>query len=643
MVFKKHPSITKEVLYSGLVFAGIALIVFGAVFFASFGITSIERAKDSIRETNIKAGLITSGIFKEVSNIVEILAGVPEIAALTAADGPGADTALRIYKQASATNEDIGYIYSGHPDGSLLIYDYIPPDGYNATERPWYTSALEEKPGQSFGLPYRDAKTHEWLISQSKALVDAKGEVNGVLAIDVFPDRANALLEEEKEYRSQQSFVLDPEGKAVIHPDSDMLGRAMPRITERLTGKQGWFSYQGKNGKRWAFYNIVDKVNWCIVTTVERSEVINPILLRTSVYALCIALFAMSLAMLQSWYFGKRIAAPLITLGKRVGEIVESKPKTEVTYDKSNHEIAAIANNIEELTERALQRRANELKTIIESSRDGILVVDNNRRVVYTNSRFKEMWQLPGDIFATLKEEQRIQYILDQVQDPEAFYSKVNALYASPREDWDTIMLKDGRIFEFLSCPILNEGRVNGILWTFRDITEKKLAEDRLQRMATTDSLTGLFNRQYFETELSQALAQVRRYGRDTSLIMFDLDHFKAVNDNHGHNVGDKVLVELAKRSRASLRDSDIPARWGGEEFIIILPETEEGAAGEVAERLRGHMEAEPFFHVGRVTISLGVTGILSADTKDSLLKRLDDALYEAKRLGRNRVAMNFS
>jgi diguanylate cyclase (GGDEF)-like protein len=250
------------------------------------------------------------------------------------------------------------------------------------------------------------------------------------------------------------------------------------------------------------------------------------------------------------------------------------------------------------------------------------------------------MWKLPSDITDTREDELLVQYVLDQLKNPEAFYNKLNELYASARDDWDTIMLKDGRIFELLSCPIINEENVNGTFWSFRDVTEKKLAEEKLQRMATIDSLTGLFNRQSFETELTQTLAHIRRYGRDASLIMFDVDHFKVINDNFGHAAGDQVLVELAERSKAVLREADFLVRWGGEEFIVILPETDARAAGEAAERLRRYMETEPFFPVGRMTISLGVTGILPTDTKDSLLKRLDDALYESKRLGRNRLVV---
>ncbi|MGM0417860.1 MAG: diguanylate cyclase [Thermodesulfobacteriota bacterium] len=642
MFDNKRLSIRKEVFYLGLTFAGISLIFFGILFFASFGLTSIQTAKESMQETNIKASLITEGIFKKAYNTVEILTSVTDIAKLTSADSPGAKTALQIYKQTSETNEDVGFIYSGYPDGSLLINDYIPPKDYNATKRPWYTNALKSKPEQSIGLPYRDANTNEWLISQSKAILNQQGKVKGVLAIDVFLDRTNALLEKEKQYPSQQSIVLDHEGKAIIHPDKKMINHKITYIAERLTGEKGQFFFHTNNSKKWAFYNTIDEVNWYIVTTVDRSKVINPILLRTSVYAVCIALIGMLLALLQSRHFGKRIADPLIALGKSIEEIVENKSKTSLQYTKSNDEIAAIANNIEELTERALQKKTKELKTIIEHSSDGIIVVDNNRQVIYINSRFKQMWNLPADIDLTSENKRPVQYVLNQLEAPKNFLNRVNAFYTYPQHDWGTVMLTDGRIFEWVASPITNDDLINGILWTFRDITENKLAEEKLQRMATVDSLTGLYNRQYFETELAKALAYIRRYSTSISLIMLDLDHFKDVNDNYGHDVGDKVLVEFAKRSKTILREPDILVRWGGEEFIIILPETDINAAGEAAERLRNYIMSEQFFHVGRVTISLGVTGILLNDTKDSLLKRLDDALYESKHLGRNRVTIKY-
>jgi len=202
--------------------------------------------------------------------------------------------------------------------------------------------------------------------------------------------------------------------------------------------------------------------------------------------------------------------------------------------------------------------------------------------------------------------------------------------------------LTDGRVIEWFTCPVLNEADgIEGRLWSFEDITARKRTEESLFRMATVDRLTELYNRQHFETELAQALARTKRYKSDISLVMFDVDHFKMVNDTYGHDAGDRVLYELGERSTATLRESDLLARWGGEEFIAILPDTGMQKAGQMAERLRREIASEPFPGIGTITISLGVTNIHPEDNSNTVLKRLDNALYDSKRMGRNRVTVS--
>ncbi len=164
-------------------------------------------------------------------------------------------------------------------------------------------------------------------------------------------------------------------------------------------------------------------------------------------------------------------------------------------------------------------------------------------------------------------------------------------------------------------------------------------AQRELQRQATIDPLTGAFNRQHFEAELERAQARHERYDDAAAVAMFDLDHFKAVNDTYGHNAGDLVLQEATKRVSAILRQGDMLARWGGEEFLILLPGIGPTDAHRTAERLRAHINSAPFPEVGRITISLGVTTIRKADSATKLLTRVDEALYEAKHVGgRNAV-----
>ena len=161
---------------------------------------------------------------------------------------------------------------------------------------------------------------------------------------------------------------------------------------------------------------------------------------------------------------------------------------------------------------------------------------------------------------------------------------------------------------------------------------------------AITDSLTGLHNRRYMETHLKRLVAEALQKGRSLSLLVADIDHFKRVNDTHGHDVGDVVLKEFARRLKRSVRGVDLACRLGGEEFVVIMPETDLDRACQVAERIRGHAATETFDIGGaseplRVTASVGVASLeRPEDTAEAIFKRADQALYVAKREGRNRV-----
>lgn len=165
-----------------------------------------------------------------------------------------------------------------------------------------------------------------------------------------------------------------------------------------------------------------------------------------------------------------------------------------------------------------------------------------------------------------------------------------------------------------------------------------KLTIKEVERLSNTDSLTGLYNRLYFNKSFEQELSRYKRYKQPFSIALIDIDHFKSVNDHYGHNVGDLVLKEISRIFVKSLRKEDICARWGGEEFIILLTgDTLEGSVAQ-AERIRKRVEGVAFEDLGHVTISIGVAEVAWSDTLTSLTAIADKALYEAKRSGRNKV-----
>jgi diguanylate cyclase (GGDEF)-like protein len=165
-----------------------------------------------------------------------------------------------------------------------------------------------------------------------------------------------------------------------------------------------------------------------------------------------------------------------------------------------------------------------------------------------------------------------------------------------------------------------------------------ELANAELRRLATTDPLTGAWNRRHFEEVAAVEMARSRRHAQPLALLLFDVDHFKRINDGHGHPAGDRVLVDLVQRVRRLLRAEDVLARWGGEEFIVLMPHARVPDATRLAERLRQGLAQEPFAAVGRVTASFGIAGFLVDEPFDACIRRADAALYLAKRRGRDAV-----
>jgi diguanylate cyclase (GGDEF)-like protein len=167
---------------------------------------------------------------------------------------------------------------------------------------------------------------------------------------------------------------------------------------------------------------------------------------------------------------------------------------------------------------------------------------------------------------------------------------------------------------------------------------EKEALVLELRKLANTDGLTGVFNRSKIEQILTTEVLRSRRYKHPLSVILADIDHFKTVNDTYGHNVGDVVLTGIASLMKQHVREVDTVGRWGGEEFLIVCPDTTSDGAKKLAEKLRKKIEKHNFKDVGSKTISMGIAQIEKDDWDEDMIKRADKNLYRAKKSGRNRV-----
>lgn len=229
-----------------------------------------------------------------------------------------------------------------------------------------------------------------------------------------------------------------------------------------------------------------------------------------------------------------------------------------------------------------------------------------------------------------------------------AGYARVDDVYGHPaivlRVESDRAILAQGlrTITYFLvwfGGLVLALGSVSVI--TYSNLVLSRYAARAMEERALSDALTGVGNRRLIVDILDREIAKLERYGGDLSVILLDLDHFKEINDRYGHGVGDRVLVESSRLVADHLRRSDLLGRWGGEEFIVLAPETDLQGARLLAERLRLRLAVHRFEGVGDLTASFGVAAHLPGDTGETLVHRADRALYEAKQAGRNTVRVS--
>ncbi len=293
-------------------------------------------------------------------------------------------------------------------------------------------------------------------------------------------------------------------------------------------------------------------------------------------------------------------------------------------------------------SERDLRQALSLLSATLESTADGVLVVDLQGSITSFNGNFVQMWGLPSEILAARDDDAALAFVIGQLVDPAAFAGKVAELYhAVEAESYDTIAFKDGRILERYSKPQRVEGVVVGRVWSFRDVTSsRQLAED-LSHLALHDSLTDLANQALFRDRVDHALA--RRTAGDLAVLFLDLDNFKTVNDSLGHSAGDDLLVGVTARIRACLREADTAARLGGDEFAVLLEDlVSMSDAIDAADRLLRSLH-EPFVVAGREVVISGSIGIALdgvGTSSDQMLRNADLAMYRAKASGKGRYVV---
>jgi diguanylate cyclase (GGDEF)-like protein len=308
----------------------------------------------------------------------------------------------------------------------------------------------------------------------------------------------------------------------------------------------------------------------------------------------------------------------------------------------------------------ALERQLETLYAALDNVQSGMLILDKDLRVVYGNPALFKMFQserTPADVrthrphyeelvreAARTREGRRFHY--DRCAEIAGTLAVDQDDYVARRLEWvrsggpDPVELKmtSGKVSR-CHLTVLPDG---GRMLVYNDVTDIIRHAQELERLATTDGMTGIYNRRHFLTLADREWDRTCRYRRPVALLIFDIDYFKCINDTFGHQVGDSMIVHLANLARACTRGSDVLARIGGEEFALLLPETDVCQAQELAERLRAEVAENPLAArseaiAATVSIGLAERGVEMSEFCH-LMRAADTALYDAKRAGRNRV-----
>ncbi|MEA3554184.1 MAG: diguanylate cyclase [Campylobacterota bacterium] len=292
--------------------------------------------------------------------------------------------------------------------------------------------------------------------------------------------------------------------------------------------------------------------------------------------------------------------------------------------------------------ESQIEEKTIELRSILDSQENMILVVDKDKLSsvnktlldfigVDTIEEYKEKYPSISNMFLEGKNYFHSQDDSSWIEDISALDSIGRIVKIKNKKDEKRIFQVNIKTFFY---------NTTHYVVSFTDITELKQYTYELKYQATHDNLTKLYNRQKLNDDFNKEILREERYKHGLSLIMLDIDNFKQINDTYGHDVGDIVLKDISNIILKSIRKTDIASRWGGEEFMILLPETSLENSMTIAETLRLNVEKHQFVKVeGNITISLGVTVFQNGvDCKDTIVKNVDLALYEAKNGGKNKV-----
>ncbi|WP_306397868.1 diguanylate cyclase domain-containing protein [Telluria beijingensis] len=633
-----------------------AILVFAATLLATLATLAVaERGMKSVIGDQQYTMLASAASFMD-DRIVARVAQIEALAASLPQAAAGDPAATRRVLEAQATTWKHEYlnliVVDARGQQVVSLRSFGDDRRLDAAGRDYFERPMET--GHGFmSQPILSRISNRKIVIISAPVFGAGGQRAGVLTASM-DLRASGFLRQISALKPGGSgylFLMTPDGVMIDHPDprrlSQPIGLQASALDRAIDGFEGWTEATGLDGRPSIYaYQRLRTTGWILGARYPTEEAFAPLaqMRRIAIFgATGLALASGVLA----WAVVFRLLAPLQRLRDSIRAIRHEGADIAVLHDARRDEIGELGNAFYQLMaerENAEGLRAaseKRLRLITDNLPVLIAYLDREQRFRFGNATFERWFGVTPENLVGMS----IAELMGEDASRQGAASLEGA-FAGHATTCQMRLLIQGapRVLEGVYIPDLQpDGSVAGVYALKHDMTHVKEVEEQLTRLARVDTLTGLANRRSFNETLQSVLARAARHGRAPALAYLDVDHFKRINDSHGHGVGDEVLREFGERLRACVRASDTPARLSGDEFVVILEEIDSREEAEgIAAKIVAAMRAPFATGAGMLAVSasVGVALWRPGQDEDGLLAAADGALYAAKEGGRDRYVV---
>lgn len=636
-------NIVKKLSVFSIIIITVPVILLGFLTYqASEKILIQQMQNRSLHIMEIAADYFIQKYVGETENAINLLTSSPNFNSAVANSFIG-DAVLQEWENQRRFNDHIWYVYFGSADGKIEVVPAWTPDAsYDPRERPWYKAAFTNPGTIVWSNPYIEIISQNTVISAVKS-IEQNGKVVGVFAIDTSLHKLSNIVRDLKLGSGAYAILIDKEANIIAHNEVSELGKNV--------SEEGWFKALAQHPKKSIYYSdgestvfvnavSIDRTGWTLVGFIPEAAFANeslPIKNKTMQVGFWSVMAAIIVSLLAARRFVSRMRKLILDM-----ERVEAGDFSIQFTDRSSDELAELNTKFHNMvkhiqallqqrdqTATELQRQKIYFAQLFENSPESIAILDPQARIIEINKDFESFFQYElKEVYGK---------IIDDIIVPSSLYEESLAISKTILESVKcqldtTRKRKDGSLVDvqLIAYPIIIDDEVVGIYAIYRDISERKRAENQLQYMSFCDILTGVFNRNYFEKEVHRLENEQQEDG--LGIIVCDVDGLKLINDTLGHEKGDLLLKTAAEILQSSIPHNAVLARIGGDEFGILLPGASEAELTTVYTRIHQKLRV---YNSSRsdftISLSLGYAAVSNGVSLRDALKLADNRMYKEK------------